>query len=309
MSREVFPIVDALWAGRLDVLVLRTEDSRLWSLNFEARSARPIPLSSDTSWEEVRAASDEAVLMSRWRDVWAYVRIKLDDDGRCVPCGPVTPVAADTSSWRRVAWLKFPFLLVLVDRAEWGCDLYRVDVVSGSMAPFIQSDGEPVIGSRGGFLIDREKRLVALCNGFEVPIFDLASLKQTGVIQPRIAVSSSSEATFRSEDGSILRASYQGLYKSQVGAKAATWFVEHPTLFKCALLGFSHALQAYVLLNSEGTRTGVIREHLPPMSWWSAEAGGVEIPSDHCAVRLNDRGDRVLLLRRNKSIEVRTLGA
>lgn len=310
MSRERFPIVDARWAGHLNVLVLRTDDNKVWSLNPETKNPTPILLSSEATCDELLASSEEAVLISSgWAKGWSFVRITLDDDGQCIPSSPTTPIVADTSSWRNPVWLMFPFLLVQVRTRDGDFNFQRVNVVSGAMEALTCSNGLPATCNRGDFLLDQDRRSVGICRGFEVPIFDLDSIKQTGVIEPRIAVYFSNKAVYRSKDTSILNASYQGLYKSQVGSNVATWSIEHPTLFNCTLLGYSQALQSYILLNNQRDRIGVVKLHLSPASWWKTESGGIEVPSDHSEIHLNGHGDQVLLVRGNKSIDVRSLGA
>jgi len=195
-------------------------------------------------------------------------------------------------------------MLVQTEGSGWGGEICKVDVVNGDAVPLVATEGESVNSNSDGFLVDHNRRSVALCDGYEMPLFDLESLKQTGTITPMLAGNSANNAIYRQEDQSLLRASFEGLYFSQRGFDKAVWSAEHPKLFRCVILGFSLAYGTYLLLNSEGNRIGVVNKHLNPGMWWDPSNGGIAIPSDHRTVRLNDRGDRVVVVRLNKRIDV-----
>lgn len=269
-----------------------------------------MPLSS-SPYTEVHDACSEAVLMSSKAQGYCYARFAMDVDGRYVPQGQPVELVADTSTWTNAVWLEFPHLLVRLSLEErgstYGSTYMRFNVADESAVPLILTDGQPVTCTRSGFLLDHRRRTLALCEIFEVPLFDLVTMRQIDCMQLRRAVSSIDKTIYRSEDQSILLASYEGLYRTRLGENRVSWSVEHPTLFNCSLLGYSQSRQSYVLLNQAHDRVGFVHEKLAPFKWWEPEAGSIEIPTDHSLIRLNDRGDQVLVLRRNKSIDVRPL--
>jgi hypothetical protein len=304
VSGRGFPIIDVRWAGSSDVLILLTEDGRLWSMRPDAATASPRLLESNHRFSELIDATCSAVLVKSGHYTWHCAQLEDDGQGDLRLDGPVLTLEANTGSWVRAVLLEFPHLLVCRSGGAGQFDLAIFDIVRHAVTPLVDSTGKPYSPARGGFLMDRCRHSVALCQGFEIPILDLASRKQADRIELRNAVFFSSDALYRSEDSSILVRSYQGLYRTRAGETMPSWTANGPSLFKCEVVGFSDFLQAYVLRNESADRIGIVNEGITAKECWTEGFGAFEIPSNYNSLMLNHTGDRLLGHRRDKSIDV-----